>query len=186
MPGFTSPNNIQYPVVGDKLSPLNTWFATLASSTQAAITSLRNEFTLPAYPSPLSIEGATQQAVTATSWADLPNADAISLVLTRACWVQITHGAWVVAGGTANTRMSSRVTGATTLGESQLEVGGSTTAWGQVLYSDSTSGTRQSSGVRMVRLNAGTNTIRLRAYRGGSGASQVNYSTLQVSPIRWA
>ena len=185
MPGATTPDSIVYPVTGDVMAPLNSWFAQLAASTQTAMTALRAELVEPDLPDPMSIKGNDVQAVTATAWANLPGAAAISLTLPQACWVTITVGAWIVATQ-GHTRASASVTGATTLAETQLEVGGSSSAWGQVLYTDTTSATRQSSGVRTVRLNAGANSIQLRAYRGGTGVNQVNYSTLQVAPLRWA
>lgn len=43
MPANTTPDNITYPVTGDGMSPLNSWFAQLASSVQTALTALRGE-----------------------------------------------------------------------------------------------------------------------------------------------
>lgn len=185
MPGSTTPDAIVFPVQGDKMAPLETWFAQQAASVQTAISDLRSDLELPDLPFPLSEQGANVQGVTATAWADLPNLAAISLTLSRPCWVTITFGAWMAANA-GDVRATSRVTGATTLGETQLEVGGPTNGWGQVLYTNNTTGSRQSASVRTVRLNAGTNTITARAYRTGSGTQQVNYATLQVAPLRWA
>ena len=183
MPAVTS-EGIVYPVVGDNMAPLAGWFAQVASTTDAAIADVRADLTEAAYPAPLSITGAAVQAVTATSWADLPNAPAITLTLPKACWVNITHGGWIVATA-GDTRVSSAVSGATTLDETTLEVGGSGSAWGQVLYVAGAV-TAGGSGTRFVRLNAGVNTIKLRAYLTGGGTHQANYTTLQVAPIRWA
>lgn len=186
MPTYTDPDAIASPVNGDKMGPLAAWFQLQAASVQAALTALRSDVEVPEYPEPLSVQGPTTQAVTATSWADLPGADAITLELPQACWVEIIHGAWMSSTSTGgDVRGSSRVTGATTLSENQLEVGGPSSAWGQVMYTGGMLGTRQCSGTRFVRLNAGTNTIRLRAYGSGTGKG-MNYSTLQVTPIRWA
>lgn len=186
MPTYTTPDSIVAPVLGDKIAPLQAWFQQQAASVQTALTALRGEVTQKPLPNPISGQGASQQNVTATAWADLPNGPTLTLTLTQACWVQITIGAWVLATQ-SDTRASSVVTGATTLGETQVEVGGSATAWGQVLFADASTATRQSSGTRIVRLNAGTNNFKMRAYKsGGSGLNMVNYSTLQVSPIRWA
>lgn len=186
MPGSTTPDGVVFPVAGDRIAPLETWFAQQAGSVQTALNSIRNELTVPPLPVPQSVQGATVQSITATSWANLPNMASISLNLPHPCWVTIVFGAWMVATA-SDTRASVRVTGATTLSETQLEVGGSATAWGQVLYTNNTTGSRQSSSVRTVRLNAGNNTITARAYRTASGGSNsVNYSTMQVSPIRWA
>lgn len=184
MPGTTG-RGIVFPVKGDKMAPLAGWFAQQAASVNDALDDVYSEFEVPDYPAPQSIQGATVQAVTATAWADLPNAPAITLELPRACWVTIVHGAWMASGNTAgDVRGASAVTGATTLNENQLEVGGPATAWGQVMYTTG-AGTRQQSGTRFVRLNAGVNTIKLRAY-GSGGSKNMNYSTLQVSPVRWA
>ena len=183
MPAVTS-EGIVYPVVGDNMAPLAGWFAQVASTTDAAIADVRADLTETVYPAPLSIQGATVQAVTSTSWVDLPNAPAITLTLAKACWVNITVGAWLVATS-GDTRASATVSGATTLDETQLEVGGPSSAWGQVLYVAGAV-TAGGSSTRFVRLNAGVNTIKLRAMRTGSGTCQVNYSTLQVAPIRWA
>jgi hypothetical protein len=185
MPANTTPDNIIYPAGGDNLNPLKSWFAQLATSVQAALTALRAEAVKPALPNPISIKGANVQAITSTAWADLPNITAATLNLTAPAWVQITVGAWATASA-GDTRISAAVSGATTLGESQLEVGGDNASWGQVIFTDSTTGSRQSASVRIVRLNAGTNTIKVRAYRNGSGTNQSNYTTLQVTPIRWA
>lgn len=181
----TSPDNIIYPSGSDKLNPLRTWFSQLASSVQAAITALREEAVQAALPDPITQKGSNTQAVSATSWDDLPNMDPVVLNLDAACWVTIDLGSWVVATE-GDTRVSARVTGATTLGESQIEVGGDSSAWGQVLYAGATGGTRQQTSHRTVRLNAGENTIQVRAYRTGSGSHAANYTTLQVSPLRWA
>lgn len=186
MPGFTTPDSIAYPVTGDKMSPLAPWFALLASSVQTAITNLRSSLSLPPVPAPLSSQGPSDQSVSSTSWANVPNSPAITLTLERACWVQISQSAWMISS-TGDVRVSSTVSGATTLAENQLEVGGPATAWGQVLYKASSASTDQQSGTRTVRLNAGTNTIQMRAYIVGAGGTRkVNYSTLQVVPLRWA
>lgn len=184
MPGTTG-EGIIFPVIGDPMAPLASWFSQVASTTDAAIVNLRNQLQQAPLPNPLTTKGADNQAVTATGWADLPNAPAITLNLAQACWVQITHGAWMVAT-TGDTRASSTVSGATTLSESQLEVGGVNSAWGQVLFVTGANVAVQGSGTRFVRLNAGTNTIKLRAYGTVGGAHQVNYATLQVAPVRWA
>lgn len=184
MPGATTPDNIVFPVEGDAIDPLNGWFAQQAASTQAALTALRGDFEEPELPAPISSMGNAVQAITATAWADIPNMSAVTLDLPRPCWVTLSFGAWITATA-GDTRAGVRVTGATSISENQLDAGGPSTAWGQVLYTTPT-GTRQGNSVRTVRLNAGTNTISGRAYRNGSGTNQVNYSSLQVAPLRWA
>jgi len=185
MPGSTTPDEIIFPVAGDNLAPLESWFAQQAATTQTAISNLRTEVVKPDLPFPLSEQGASSQAVTATAWADLPNMPSITLTLANPCWVTIVLGARL-NGASGQVIASARVTGATTLSETQLEVGGPATAFGQVMYTDSSTATRQASSIRTVRLNAGTNTITFRAYRTGSGTVKCDYATMQVSPIRWA
>lgn len=185
MPGSTTPDGIAYPVVGDKMGKLAPWFASLASSVQTALDALRADAVRPVVPAPKSAIHGAAVAISATAWADTPSIPAITLTLERPCWVLITHAAWMVSTS-GDTRYSSAVSGATTLSETQLEVGGPASGWGQVLFADSTTGTRQSSGSRVVRLNAGTNTIKARAYRSGGGTHAANYPTLQVSPLYWA
>lgn len=186
MPGTTSPDGITYPVVGDKMSPLATWFAGLATTTQAAITNLRDSLEEPELPNPITVAGAEIQTVAATAWADLPNIAPATLELERACWVQITHLGRLMSN-TGQLSASSRVSGATTVSEMQAEVGGPATVYGLVMYATG-GGTRQQMGSRIVRLNAGTNTIQMRAYRTGgtTAGNAVNYSAIQVAPLRWA
>lgn len=185
MPTSTTPDGIVAPANSDPIGPLHTWFQQLATSVQTALTAMRTEFAQTPLPAPISIRGADTQVVAAAAWADLPNAPAITLELPKACWVEITVGAWVAATG-GDTRASASVAGATVLGETQLEVGGSTSSWGQVMYATGGS-TRQQVSTRVVRLNPGTNTIRIRAYQSAGGSGKVvNYSTMQVTPIRWA
>lgn len=186
MPTYTTPDAIVSPILSDKLGPVQGWFQQQGASVQTALTALRGEVAQEPLPDPISGQGAPQQTITNTAWADLTNGPTLTMTLQQACWVQITHGCWILATQ-GDTRASSVVSGATTLSETQLEVGGSAAAWGQVMFADTSTATRQAAGARIVRLNAGTNTFKLRAYRsGGSGINMVNYSTLQVSPIRWA
>lgn len=181
----TTPDNIYYPSGSDKVGPLRAVLEALASSVQAAIAALRAEAVPAELPMPNSVVGANVQAVSETAWADLPNIGAVTITLPKAAWVTIDVGSWVVATA-GDTRISARVTGATAIGETQIEASGSTASWGQVIYAGSASGTRQQTSHRTVRLNAGTNTIRVRAYRTGGGVHQANYTTLQVSALRWA
>lgn len=180
----TSPDNIVYPAGSDKLNPLKTWLAQLASSVQAAITSLREDAVLPPLPDPITVKGADTQEIASTSWDDMPNMDSTVLNLDRPCWVSIDIGGWVRAS-VGFTDVSARVTGATTLSETQVEVGGDNSSWGQVMHA-APSETRQQSSHRTVRLNAGANTITVRARRNGAGTNTVRFTTLQVSPLRWA
>lgn len=187
MPANTSPDNLSYPVEGDNIAPLQTWFATLAGNVQAALTALRAEAVQPELPFPQTVVGNSVQAITSTAWADLAGISAITLTLTRPAWVQIDVGAWMVAAA-GDSRVSVQVSGATSLSESQTEVGGGAGAWGQVIYAAAAAGTRQQTLTRTVRLNAGTNTIKVRAYRTGGSNTQnfANYSTMTVAPLRWA
>lgn len=42
MPQTTTPDSLPYPVVGDNITPIEPWFANLATFVQAAITNVRN------------------------------------------------------------------------------------------------------------------------------------------------
>lgn len=181
----TSPDNLVFPGGSDSLNPLRSWFAQLASSTQAALTAIRSEAIKPTVPNPITARGAATQAITATAWADLPGISAVTLTIPAAMWVSIDVGAWVAATQ-GDTRISATVSGATALNETQLEVGDAGGAWGQVMYAGASADVRQQTSHRIVRLNAGTNTIKVRAYRSGAGVNQSNYTTLQVTPLRWA
>lgn len=188
MPANTTPDNLVYPVPGDNIGDLHQWFAQLAGSAQTALTGIRSEVVQPELPFPQTVVGANVQTVSATAWADLPNIDPITLTLSQPAWVKIDLGAWMVAA-TGDTRASVRVSGATVLAEAQTEVGGQTDAWGQVIYLGGAGATtHQCTITRTIRMNAGTNTIKVRAYRtgGATESNGVNYSTMTVTPVRWA
>lgn len=185
MPATTTPDGIPYPVPGDKMGPVETLFQALASGVQTALTNLRNETVSVPLPDPISNVGASTQAVSETAFADLPGISAIGLTLPAPAWVRIDLGSWVIATQ-GDTRISVRVTGATTLSETQLEVGGPTGGWGQVIYAAASPSTRQQSVSRIIRMNAGVNNVAVRAYRTGGGSHNSNYTTLQVTPLRWA
>lgn len=185
MPASTTPDSIVYPVVTDRMGPVEKLFEALASSVQTAITNLRKETVDKPLPAPVSQIGRDVISVSATTWSDLPNISTVSLNLSAPAWVSIDVGSWVIATS-GDTRVSARVTGATTLSETQMEVGGATTCWGQVIYAAGSPSTRQQNSHRVVRLNAGNNVIAVRAYKSGGGSHNSNYTTLQVTPIRWA
>lgn len=132
---------------------------------------------------------ASPQAISATSWANIPNMPTISLDLTRDAWVQITLGAWLTSSGSnTDVRASFIVSGATTT----VEVPGSEPygayTWGQVLYKALATGSGTEGGTisRVYKLNAGSNTITARAYRTGAATAETNYVTMNAIPLRWA
>lgn len=49
MPAYTSPDNIQYPVSGDQVAPLEPVFANLAQSTQNALTAISGQLQIHTY-----------------------------------------------------------------------------------------------------------------------------------------
>lgn len=183
MPGTTS-RGIIFPVNTDVMQPLAGWFAQQAASVNDALDEAYSEFEVPEIPYPLSSSLFGIKNITATAWADIPEMDEITLDLPRAAWVNIALATWVSAPS-GEVRVSSRVTGATTLSESQLEVGG-VNAFGQIVYTRNTTGTVQGSSLRTVRLNAGTNVITPRAYGALGGVKDVRYTCLQVTVTRWA
>ena len=59
MPANTSPDNIQYPVPGDQIAPLNAIFQNLAESTQTALTALASDIGGPWAPYTPAFAGFT-------------------------------------------------------------------------------------------------------------------------------
>lgn len=97
----------------------------------------------------------------------------------------VTSGAWLVATA-GETRAGVQVSGATTIAAAVDQNGQS--AWGQTLYvsnADIGAGTAQATLQRTVVLAAGTNTFTLVAYQSSGGTHQVNYPTLEVTPLRY-
>lgn len=131
-------------------------------------------------PDPSAISGSASVDVTATDWASLSGVFLV-LDLPADCWVKIDAGAWLVCTGGTDVRASFRVTGATTIGELANN-------WGQVMYTSSSDsdGSVQRSISKTVKLLAGENTIQMRAQQAGGGTKQVNYASLQATPLRWA
>lgn len=189
MPATTSPDNLRYPVGADNVSPLRTWFANLAADVQAALTAIRQDAVTPKLPVPQSVLGAaTQNLPASASWQDLPGIQPITLELSAPAWVAIDVSAWIVST-VGDGRISARVTGATTLGETQVQVGGDDGYWGQTIFTAPTDVTRSGNSHRVVRLNQGTNVITVRAYNYGGSGTRVSHARntgLQVTPLHWA
>lgn len=118
-------------------------------------------------------------SVTSTAWANLANIGSINVTVPRACWVTIDLGAWVQGSG-GDVRCGVALSGATTLDPHNGQFGDA--AWGSVLWSQNTY--QQRSATKVVKINAGTTTFRMRAYRV-SGTVSVNYAHFTVTPMRF-
>lgn len=137
-------------------------------------------------PDPISSVNNAAATVTQTStWADHPANTTQTLVLPYDCIVQVEYHAWLAityvdAPSTVRTGISHNGT---------APEGSLGSAWGNVLY-ESTQGTVGGGGQHgfsaTVKLPAGTHTFKVQAYKTGTGAAQVNYWLMRITPIRWA
>jgi len=181
--GNTTPDAITYPDVVDRVGEVQSHLSTMASSVQAALTDLRSEYELgfdDIYGVPANViqNGASVQAISATSFAAIPNLAAITINFARPALVLVTLGAWMVAS-TGDIRAGIQLSGATVQAANVPN-------WGQVMYlAGVTGGTVQNSCQKLIQVNAGSTTFTGVAYQSGGGTKQINYSTLQVAPIRW-
>lgn len=180
--GNTSPDNIVYPDGTDVVGDVQGDFVALANSVQTAITDVRNDVNAELndfynMPTPVTRVGADVQAITATSWANIPNIANISMTFSRPCWVELTFGAWVIAS-TGDIRAGINVTGATTQPPN-------VPAWGNTIYQTPglTTGTASQQCSKMVLCAAGTTTFTAQAYQSGGGTKRMNYAMLQASPM---
>lgn len=179
----TSPDAITFPDTVDRVGQIQPHLATMAASVQAAITDVRNDTDADfadifALPAGAISTGASVQAISATAWAAIPNITSISMNFTRPAWVMATFGAWMVAS-TGDLRGGIALSGATVQAPN-------VPGWGQTLYLGGVAGTVQNTCQKLVLVGAGTTTFQAQAYQSGGGTKQMNYTTLQVVPIRWA
>ena len=180
--GNTSPDNIVYPDAIDRVGDVQPDFVAMAASVQAAFTDLRADVNAELndfynMPTPVTRVGADVQAISATSWANIPNISSISFNFSRPCWVELTLGAWVVASA-GEIRAGINVTGATVQAPNQP-------AWGNTIYQTPgiTSGTASQQCTKMILCAAGTTTFTAQAYQAGGGTKRMNYAMLQASPM---
>lgn len=144
---------------------------------------------LPPLPDPVSpTRSADVNSITnTTSFAQGVGGVTTDIVVPsgRQLWVQINFGAWLTATA-GETRAGVLLSGATVLDPQDGQNG--QTTWGQTLYASASDGTGtfQNSMSKVVKLNAGTTAITLRAYQSGGGTHQVNYPVMEVIPLRWA
>lgn len=181
--GNTSPDNIVYPDAVDRVGDIQPDFVALAASTQAAFTDLRADVNaelndLFGLPVPVTQIGASTQAISATSWANVPNLASISFNFSRPAWVTVLLGAWVVASA-GELRAGVNVTGATTQAPNVPN-------WGNTVYQsfDNANGVSQQV-QKTVLCGAGTTTFTAQAYQTGGGTKQFNYSMFQAIPLRY-
>lgn len=130
-------------------------------------------------PEPLNADTGNQTIASTSAWTTLPWTG-ITLVLPVAAWVELTLDCWLAVTGTANdARADVVVTGATT-------VNAASGGWGSVAYGST--GTTKTSAHKIVKLNAGTNVIRISGWRTvvNSGTFAVSQGRVWVNPQRWA
>jgi hypothetical protein len=126
------------------------------------------------------------QTITSTSMAALPDSSvAVSLTLPAPCYCDLYLSGWAAVTG-AVLRVGMLVSGATTV---QVEGGqndsdGTSNTWGTVAR---VTANGQFTAHKYLKLNAGTNTIAVRANREStSTAPTLSYLTLTAIPRRWA
>jgi hypothetical protein len=141
----------------------------------------------PPLPDPISTRNNGVTAITATAWADHPANTTLTLTLERDAIVQVELNAWLSISYAGAEPSSSIRFGVNHNGTTPENAFGA--AWGQVLY-EGTQGTTPGGGQHgmsaTVRLDAGTHTFRVQAYKTGTGAASANYWMLRVTPVRWA
>lgn len=132
-------------------------------------------------PAPVRIDPGAQSPTGTSTWTTLAWTG-YDLVLPAAAWVDLDWSMWIAVTGASNdARGDLVVSGATT-------VNAASNGWGSVAYGNSASGTSKSSTRKIVRLNAGTNKVRVAGYRTvtNSGTFQFSYNNVQITPLRWA
>ena len=128
------------------------------------------------------------QAITATTWANLPTRQFIAFTAAKPLWVMLHLAAWMnVALGT-DLRATLALTGATTgpgTGGVLLNVNN----YGDVIFNGAGNGDRYSSHSFAIPylLNAGTTTVEVKAYRvNTSAATALNYAEQRITPLWYA
>lgn len=137
-------------------------------------------------PAPQSVASTSvNTALTATAFGTAVNngMGTISLTLTAPAYVQVSYGAWMALASGTDIRAWVVLSGATTT--STTPAGNAFPNWGQVLYTG-VFGTTQCHASFVVLCNTGTTVFTMQAYRTGSSVGYVNYSGMQVTPLKWA
>lgn len=130
-------------------------------------------------PAVLDQETGVQTIASTSAWSTLPYAG-ITLVLPAPAWVEVTLDAWLAVSGVSNdARADVVVSGATT-------VAAQSHGWGSVAWGGQ--GTTRASAHKILKLNTGTNTIRVAGFRTvvNSGTFTISQGHLWVNPQRWA
>lgn len=131
-------------------------------------------------PEPVWVDPGALAPTGSSVWATMTWAG-YNLVLPEDAWVRIDWQTWIAVTGASNDlRGDIIVSGATT-------VNAFSHGWGATAFG-STGGTVKSTAMKIVKLNAGTNTIRLSGYRfvANTGTFNFNYNSVNITPIRWA
>lgn len=141
----------------------------------------RGFFIQNSLPDPITLVSTNPtNTITATSFATITGMST-TLVLARACWVQVDIGGWLSAP-TGDLRVGIDFSGSTV--EEPNFVNGDTDGWGTVMWASNEY--NQRSATKIKKLNAGSTVIACQAYSGGSGTRSANYITMFITPLRWA
>ena len=146
-----------------------------------------------ALPNAVSVQSAGGGAIVAAAFAPMPTPLSVPITLTAPIFAQLIYSAWLACSGTGggDIRASVEITGATAISSSPPVSGavvgdGTDWNWGDTLYATNVvAASNQQTGVRYVKLNAGTSTFALWATKSGTGALSVNYCSIRVIPIRY-
>lgn len=131
-------------------------------------------------------------AIAATSgFANLAGTN-LTVNLPRKALVKIHLNSWCTIGsfssGTVFLRAGVAVSGATTVTPTEGIPESGTSDWGGVLYfsAGSSGGGHQKSSMRLVELNAGSNTFNIQAYKSSAPvAMSLSYSYYIIEVVRW-
>lgn len=132
-------------------------------------------------PEPVVTDVGSQTLTGTSVWGTLPWAGT-NFIIPAPMWVDLSLQSWVAITGASNDgRADVIVSGATT-------VAAQSHGWGAIAYGTAASGTSKSEARKVVKLNAGTNTVRMSGYRfvANSGTFVLTQNTVTITPIRWA
>lgn len=131
-------------------------------------------------PAPENRIGPSSQAIGATAFAVIPNLPTISITAPAAMLVRASLRGWagLASGATGDLRGGVQVTGATSSPANDP-------AWGHTMFV-STVGVWGLEASKELVLDPGVSVFSGVAYHSGAGIKQINYSSLTVTPLRWA
>jgi hypothetical protein len=142
-------------------------------------------------PDPVAGYSGGTNTITATTFTNLPtNACSVSITnphATADLLVAVSTGHWIsLPASAAFTRACPAVSGSVTIAAGIGSVGNGPSGWGAIPGS-SIQGINQCSGFALYTLPPGTATFTMQAYKdsAAAGTHQVNYSVIEINPIRY-